>query len=386
MIRIEQDILGARVLPAHAYYGIQTLRTVENCPRAAVPVHIELIMGVASIKKAAAKAHLDLGTLPERIGNRIVKAADEVMIGKHAEDFIVNICQDITGDALNMNMNEVLANRALEFMLEDKGNYSLIDPIRHVNLDQTADGVMSSALRIAAHRLSQTLIRYIDQLIGCLLTQYKRADPPAEPENRQLGTPAWLGGQYADSARCLQDDLKRLIAAASLLPADFLGAEHIVPAPNASAEFTAKIGTYLLEITQISDYDYGFNDGINTVKSSDMFVHLSSALKHCAMSLSKLCSDIRLAVSQQTAPSKPDLNTNTELRAAEALQQIAFQAVGLDHSLFLAAETGMVDRNAVPPLIVHNLLESLKLLNTGIESFTLSLTEKTDSVYQLPAI
>ncbi|MDR0270508.1 lyase family protein [Paenibacillus sp.] len=384
MIRIEHDILGARVLPAHAYYGIQTLRTIENYPRAAAPVHTELVMAMASIKKAAAQAHLDLGTLPERIGNLIVKAADEVMTGKHRGDFIVDFFQDVKSEPLNMNMNEVLANRALEFMLEDKGNYSLIDPTRHVDLAQNADGVISTALRIAAHRLSQTLIRSIDQLIGYLITECKQADRPAKPENPQLGTPEWLGRHYVDSARCLQDDLKRLITASSLLQADNLGAEHIVRLPNTSAGFTAKIGTYLREITQISDY--GFNDGINTVKSCDTFLQLSSALKHCTMNLSKLCSDIRVAVLQQSVPNKPNLNANPVLKASESLQQITFQVIGLNHSLYLAAEAGMVDRNVVPPLIVHNLIESLKILNIGIETFTLAITKETETVYQLPII
>lgn len=373
MIRIEQDGLGTLEVPAYAYYGIQTLRAAaDNIQAANTPVHDEFIVAMACLKSAAAQANLILGTVPARIGNLIVKAAEEIMRGKHLEHFIADYIQGGTTDLLNTNMNEVLTNRALELMLEDKGNYDVINPNGHVNLAQSTNGVTSTALQIATHQLSRTLIQSIDQLRSGLLAKKEQIEEPyiQGSSNLKPGSQIWFCRQFGEAAQNLQRDRVRLDKAASRLQTIQLGSAAIGSDSNVHSEFTERTVSYLRGITQI---DLLLSGSGEPLYSSDVFVELSSALKTLAITLSKLCSDIRLGATIEQS----DLNLigRAELGMAEALHQIAFQVIGFNYSVSLAAEAGMPDRNAVPPLIAYNLMESLKILIKGIDSFTLMVLE-----------
>ena len=372
MIRIEQDGLGARVLPSHAYYGIRTLRASEKAPHeAGMPIHGELTKALACVKKAAALARLDSGMLPPRIGGLIIKAADEVIAGQHAGDFIVDWLQDPTGESLNMNLNEIITNRALELMLEDKGSYAILDPDLHVNMGQSANGVIGLALRVASHRLSQRLIRSIDQLIGALFA--KKADIgswllPEVVLQGQPGTPAWFSRRMEDGAGRLQLGLERIAAANSRLT----GSLTTDKAGMDDEEIAAATLSYLRNIVQIGESNA--DDNGPAERNTEAFTRLSAAVRHIALNLSNLCSDVRLAASLQNANEHPGPIINgMELSASEALGQIAFQTIGLDHSLGLAAEAGMLDQDAIPPVIAYNLLETLNMMNKGVEAFATAI-------------
>ncbi|MDR9854026.1 lyase family protein [Paenibacillus sp. VCA1] len=366
MIRIEQDGLGARVLPSHAYYGIRTLRASEKLPHhGGMPVHDELIGAIACVKKAAALAHAESGKLPVKMGKALIRASEEVIEGKHRREIIVDWLQDISGDSLNMNLNEIIANRALELILEDKGNYSVIDPVRHVNMGQTTSGVVAAALRIASHRLSQALIVSIDQIVGRLMVKKAEIDARLGPERLhwQPGTPAWIGRQLEEYAQQLRLDLERIAAAdfrlTSGINAVRIGSDDELIGP--------KILFHLRQFAQIGAQHPAEVERSET--NTEGFARLSSAVKHCALNLSNLCGDLRLAVSLQTPGQHPELFGSAEAAAGESLSQVAFQAIGFDHSLGLAAEAGMLDRDAIPPVLAHNLLESLKLMGKGVNAW-----------------
>ncbi|SMF72315.1 fumarase, class II [Paenibacillus uliginis N3/975] len=366
MIRIERDELGAVEVPAYAYYGIQTLRAAQIYPNARTPVHHAFIVAMAYVKIAAAKANLEIGALPQRIGNLIVMAAEEILRGKHLKHFISNYSQSPSGDILNANMNEVLANRALEFMLEDKGNYGVVNPELHANLSQSANGVMSATLRIAAYRLTQDLIKSLHVLKTELLYKKEQIDRLHTPKisSQNSGAPIWLGRQFGDYAQHIQSDVTRLDKAASHMKTIHLSLSAIGSEPDSHCGFNERAVSHLRKLTQIELF---------TSKSEEVsyhvFAELSSALKDLAVNLSRLCSDIRLGASLEQADINPTDVTMHE--KAASLSQSAFQVIGLDHSISLAAEAGMLDRNAVPPIITYNVMESLSLLINGIELFTL---------------
>ncbi|WP_136606019.1 lyase family protein [Paenibacillus dokdonensis] len=369
MTRIEQDHLGTREVPSYAYYGIQTLRAAEKFPNAGTPVHDEFIIAMACVKRAAAQANLELGMLPKQIGHCMIKAAEEIMNGKHLEDFTLDFVQGGTSDALNTNMNEVIANRALEFMLEDKGNYSLINPDGHVNLAQSSNGIITVALQITAYQLTHNLIKSTDQLITCLLAKEKNMEELYRPGNTsvKIGTPPWLGHQFGNAARNLLRDMKHLVMAASQLQTIDLGEAFTNSESNTSPDFTDIITAYLKVNTQLNMTT--IKDRSDTTCSKDAFVELSSAINQCAVDISKLCSDIRLAAASfPSDQNEPYLSIGVNTEAAEALNQIVFHVIGLGHGIRLAAEAGMADQKAVPPIIAYNLLESMKLLIKGMDS------------------
>lgn len=370
MIRIEQDGLGARVLPSHAYYGIRTLRASEKIPHGAgMPIHGELMKALACVKKAAALAHLESGTLPARISGLIVKAAEEVIAGQHARDIVVDWLQDPTGESLNMNVNEIIANRALELMLEDKGNYSILDPVRHVNRGQSASGVIAMALRVASHRLTERLIRSVDQLIGALVAKKSEigSRPMPEGHQEQPGTPAWFSRRLDEGARQLQSGMERMAAANARLAASLTTA-------NAGMEDAAIASKTLSHLRNTAQIGESIGNGNGAAKrNNEAFTRLSSAVRHLALNLSNLCSDIRLAASLQNLADSPEWISGKEVAASEALGQIAFQAIGFDHSLGLAAEAGMLDPGAIPPVVAYNLLESLTMMDKGVEAFATAI-------------
>ncbi|AWP26403.1 hypothetical protein B9D94_07155 [Paenibacillus sp. Cedars] len=374
MIRIEQDELGAVEVPAYAYYGIQTLRAAEVYPTAGTPVHRAFIAAMANVKIAAAKANLEIGALPQRIGNLIVQAAEEILRGKHSKHFIADYSQSASGDILNTNMNEILANRALEFLLEDKGNYSVVNPELHANLGQTSNGVMSASLQIAAYRLTQDLIKSLQDLITELLYKKEPLDQLQTPEISMYhsGAPLWLSRQFEDYGQCIQSDMTRLDKAVSQMNTICLNSAAMGRQPDHHSGFNERATSHLQELTQIELFASKSGE-----PSYHVVVELSSALKGLAVNLSKLCSDIRLGASLEQIDIHPANGIVHE--KAVSLSQSAFQVMGLDHSISLAAEIGMPDRNAIPPIIIYNVMESLSLLINGIQSFTLGARGSSNS-------
>ncbi|GAB6926561.1 aspartate ammonia-lyase [Paenibacillus sp. JCM 10914] len=331
MNRIEQDAIGTLEVPSYAYYGIQTLRVTKNFPNyKGSPVHDEMIIAMAMVKQAAVHANLDRGLIPAPIGKFIIKAADEIISGKHSHHFIVDYIQGGASHSLNTNMNEVLANRSLDLMLEDKGNYAVIHPDHHVNLSQSPGPIFTASLQIACCRLAQALMHNMSLFI-------------------------------TDALLTMKDEMKQLRHAVSNLQTIRLEATAEDDA-HTQSEFAERTILYLSQLTgmelQLERNQY---PQINM----SIFTQLSSSLKNIATALSRLCTEVR----QDGTTPRSGLTLHTKPEKINALNQIAFQVIGFNHGISLAAEAELNDQTTTPPLIAYNLLESLYLLVQGVSSF-----------------
>lgn len=373
MIRIERDKTGPVEVPSHAYYGVRTMRAAGQYPKVNAPVHGEFIKALACVKSAAVRSGIDQKIVSERIGNLIMKAADEIKEGKHSEQFIVGYIHGSSSHLLNVNINEVLANRALELMLEDKGNYALIDPDLHVNGPHSADWILSTSLNVAAHQLTHKLVSATEGLKYRLWMAKERLEGPhpADSKNPVMNVPVRLTRAFGESAKQLQLDAARLAEAASRLKR--ISAPDAVM-PHTNRELTERTVSYLRHMTRIEYFAASRWDASSGSKS--VYADLSSVLKTLAANLFKLCSDVRNAASIKGTATSPENHRFYD--SAGFLHQICFQVIGYDHIISLAEEAGMPDEESVPAVILYHVLESLDIMMKGIDSFAGSLTQEQD--------
>ena len=379
-IRTEHDLLGAREVPAEAYYGIHTLRAAENFPLLGQPLHPVLISALAQVKAACARANARTGHLEPKLADAIMQAAEEVAAGALREQFIVDALQGGAGTSANMNANEVLANRALEILGEPKGHYSLLDPLDHVNMQQSTNDVFPTALRAAALRLLLPLIEDFSSLQSAL--QEKEQEYAATlalgRTEMQDAVPITWGQRFAAWAQAVQRDWWRLHVVEEKLRQVNLGGTAVGTGLNADRKYIYVVTDYLREITGL-----GLARAENTVdltQNADVFVEVSGLLKTAAVTLAKIAADLRLLSSgprggireallpeQQAGSSIMPGKVNPVI--PEAVTQAAFQVMANDQAITLAAQAGQLELNAFLPLIAHNLLESLDLLHGAVTIF-----------------
>ncbi|CAM3917339.1 aspartate ammonia-lyase [Cohnella lubricantis] len=378
--RVEKDFLGEKQVPEDAYYGIQTLRAVENFPITGVPVHPELIWALAHVKKAAALANKQTKMLRANIADAIVQAADEVAGGKLADQFLVDSIQGGAGTSINMNMNEVLANRALEIMGHKKGEYFHCSPNNHVNMSQSTNDVIPTAIRIAAYRMAQTLLETLDGLQSALYRKSEQFDDVIKMGRTHLqdAVPIRLGQEFSAYAAVIGRDIGRISRAADGLLVVNMGATAVGTGLNAKPE-------YIREVVRIMAEDVGIplQDAENLVdatQNTDAYTELSASLKVCAVNLSKICNDIRLMASGPRTglseialpprqPGSSIMPGKVNPVMAEVVNQTAFQVIGNDHTICLASEAGQFELNVMGPVLAFNLLQSLKILRNAVDVF-----------------
>lgn len=374
MLRIERDKNGEVNVPSHAYYGVETMRAAGEYPTVNARVHSEFIKALASVKSATVRAGIEHSIVPERIGNLIMKATDEIMDGKHSEQFITDYIHGSSSNILNVNMNEVLANRALELMLEDKGNYAVVDPDIHVNGPHTADWIISTTLNVAAHQSSHKLITAIEGLKYRLwmAKELLEGQRPADSADSVMMVSTRLIRFFRESAKQLQLDATALTEAASRLKSIRIASAPDAAMPHSYCELTERTVSYLRQITR-TDYFAASHYQDSSSVSKSAYADLSSVLKTLAVNLFKLCCDIRNAFM-----SEKDMNPPNRIyyESAGFLHQVCMQVIGYDHIINLAEEAGMPDDDTVPPVILYHLMESLDIMMKGIGSFASSLTRE----------
>ncbi|MFD2614308.1 aspartate ammonia-lyase [Paenibacillus gansuensis] len=378
--RIEKDFLGEKEVASHAYYGIQTLRAVENFPITGVPVHPELVHSLAIVKKAAAQANMDTHLLNAAIGGAIIKAAEEVADGALADQFIVDSIQGGAGTSINMNMNEVLANRALELLGKQKGEYFHCSPNNHVNMSQSTNDAIPTALKLAAYRMTQRLLATMEELFKGFETKREAFDAVIKMGRTHLqdAVPIRLGQEFGAYAKVLSRDIDRIRRSADNLLTVNMGATAVGTGLNALPEYIEKVIIHLAE---------GFGvpvrkaeDLVDATQNTDAYVELSAALKVCAVNMSKICNDIRMMASGPRAglaelilperqPGSSIMPGKVNPVMAEVVNQVAFQVIGNDHTICLACEAGQFELNVMGPVIAFNLLQSLKVLDNGLDVF-----------------
>lgn len=378
--RIEHDFLGEKQVPESAYYGIQTLRAVENFPITGVHIHHELLTALAHVKKAAAKANMDVHLLTTPIGEAIVKAADEVIEGKLLDQFIVDSIQGGAGTSINMNMNEVLANRALELLGREKGDYFHCNPNNHVNMSQSTNDAIPTALRIAAYSLTMELLKALEALQNGFLAKRDQFDDVIKMGRTHLqdAVPIRLGQEFGAYAAVLGRDIGRIRSAAIHALTVNMGATAVGTGLNAKPEYIASVIAHLQQQTKLPIQ--AAEDLVDATQNSDAYTELSASLKVCAVNMSKICNDIRLMASGPRVglaelalpprqPGSSIMPGKVNPVMAEVVNQVSFQVMGNDHTICMACEAGQFELNVMGPVIAFNLLQSLKILRNGVDVF-----------------
>ncbi|MDH2392575.1 aspartate ammonia-lyase [Streptomyces sp. HNM0663] len=376
--RTEHDLLGDRDVPAGAYYGVHTLRAVENFPITGTPVsaHPELVTALACVKQAAALANRDLGLLDARKAEAITAACEEIRGGKLHDAFTVDVIQGGAGTSTNMNANEVIANRALELLGHGKGEYARLHPLEDVNLGQSTNDVYPTAVKIALDLTAQRLLDAMELLRDAFAAKAEEFADVLKMGRTQLqdAVPMTLGQEFASYAIMLEEDRKRLSEACALIREINIGGTAIGTGLNAHPGYTALAARHLRDITglplTVAD------DLVEATQDAGAFVQLSGVLKRIAVKLSKTCNDLRLLSCGPRAGlgeiNLPPVQAGSSIMPGkvnpvvpEAVNQIAFEVIGNDTTVTMAAEAGQLQLNAFEPVIAHSLLKSLTHLRAG---------------------
>ncbi len=376
--RIEHDLLGERDVPAPAYYGVHTLRAVENFPISGTPIsaYPDLVAALASVKKAAALANRDLGLLDDKRTRAIVAACDEVRGGSLHDHFVVDVIQGGAGTSTNMNANEVLANRALELMGRERGDYSVLHPNEHLNMGQSTNDVVPTALKVAGWVAIHRLIDAMNVLRVEFEAKSDEFKDILKMGRTQLqdAVPMTLGQEFSAYGVMLAEDIERLRETTRLICEINMGATAIGTGITAHPEYAARVCQRLREITGIP-----FVTAPNLVEATQdagVFVQLSGVLKRVAIKLSKVCNDLRLLSSGPRAGfgeiNLPAMQAGSSIMPGkvnpvipEVVNQIAFEVIGNDVTVSFAAEAGQLQLNAFLPIVAHSIFKSLTHLRNG---------------------
>ncbi|MED3690861.1 aspartate ammonia-lyase [Peribacillus butanolivorans] len=379
--RIEKDFLGEKEIPAEVYYGIQTMRAVENFPITGYKVNEEMIRALAMIKKAAALANMDTKRLYEGIGSVIVKASDEVIDGKWHEYFIVDPIQGGAGTSMNMNINEIVANRALELMGHEKGDYAKVSPNSHVNMSQSTNDVFPTAIHLSTLRLLEQLIKTMTKMASVLKAKAKQFDHVIKMGRTHLqdAVPIRLGQEFEAYSRVLERDIKRISQSRQHLYEVNMGATAVGTGLNADPRYIENVVTYLAEISELPLV--GAEHLVDATQNTDAYTEVSAALKVCMMNMSKIANDLRLMASGPRAglgeislparqPGSSIMPGKVNPVMPELINQVAFQVIGNDNTICLASEAGQLELNVMEPVLVFNLLQSISIMNNAFNVFT----------------
>ncbi|MGH7468963.1 MAG: aspartate ammonia-lyase [Longimicrobiales bacterium] len=374
-LRAENDLLGERAVPDQYYYGIQTLRAVENFPITGIPIaqYSHLINAIAAVKEAAALANHELGLLTAAVTGAIVRACQEIRSGNLHNQFVVDVVQGGAGTSTNMNANEVIANRALEFLGERRGHYQRVHPNNHVNLSQSTNDVYPTSIRIAANWALQDLEKALAGLRSAFLQKADEFRDIVKMGRTQLqdAVPMTLGQEFNAAAVTIGEDIDRLRETAVLMREINMGATAIGTGINTDPRYAALVREKLSEITGLPLITSP--DLVEATQDTGAFVQLSGVLKRVAVKLSKICNDLRLLSSGPRAglaelrlppmqPGSSIMPGKVNPVIPEVVNQVCFQVVGNDLTVTMAAEAGQLQLNVFEPVIAFNIFQSVDML------------------------
>lgn len=381
--RTEHDLLGERDVPSDARYGVQTLRAAENFAITGIRIaHFPaLIAGLAYVKQAAARANHSLDLLDERRGRAIDEACQEILDGNWHGHFIVDVVQGGAGTSTNMNANEVIANRALELMGYERGDYEHCHPNNHVNLSQSTNDAYPTAIKVAAILEQRQLGDALHELVGALRSKAEELSDVLKMGRTQLqdAVPMTLGQEFEAFAVTMEEDIGRLEEATRLLHEINLGGTAIGTGINAHPEYQVRAVEELRKNTGLPLVSAA--NLIEATPDAGAFVSFSAALKRIAVKLSKLCNDLRLLSSgprcglgeirlPAVQPGSSIMPGKVNPVIPEVVNQVAFQVIGNDLAITLAAEAGQLQLNVMEPMIAYKMFESLGTLTAAVRTLT----------------
>jgi len=399
-LRREKDLLGQRDLPDEYYYGIQTLRALENFPLTGIPIsqYPHLINALAAVKEAAAAANAELGLLDPRVADAIIRACREIRAGRLHDQFVVDVIQGGAGTSTNMNANEVIANRALELLGHKRGEYSVVHPNNHVNLSQSTNDAYPTALKIAANWAVQELQQALADLRAAFLAKAEEFADIVKMGRTQLqdAVPMTLGQEFHAFATTLGEEIDRLRDVAVLTREINMGATAIGTGINTDPRYAPLVCRKLSEVTGLDLQTSP--DLIEATNDTGSFVLLSGVLKRTAVKLSKICNDLRLLSSGPRAGlaeiNLPPMQPGSSIMPGkvnpvipEVVNQACFQVIGNDLTITIAAEGGQLQLNVFEPVIAFNIFQSVSLLRQAAivlrERCVLGITANRDRIRQL---
>ena len=377
--RIERDSIGAKDVPKDVYYGVQSLRAAENFHITGLNMHPEIINSLAYIKKAAAITNCEVGMLEKRKAQAIVQACDEILAGKFREDFIVDPIQGGAGTSLNMNANEVIANRAIEILGGKKGDYTIVNPNDDVNCGQSTNDVIPTAGKMTSLHLLQNLKKQLLRLYDALNEKAKEFDHVIKMGRTQMqdAVPIRLGQEFKAYSVAIMRDIHRMDKAMDEMRTLNMGGTAIGTGINADENYLRRIVPNLSEISGM-EFIQAF-DLIDATQNLDSFVAVSGAVKACAVTLSKMSNDLRLMSSGPRAgfgeinlPAKQNGSSIMPGKVnpviPEVVNQVAFNIIGNDMTITMAAEAGQLELNAFEPIIFYCMFQSIDTLGYAVET------------------
>ena len=380
--RTEEDLLGAREVPLEAYWGIHTLRAMENFRISGSVVGDEeaFVRGMVQVKKASALANSDLGALDPEVAGAIVWACDQVLVAERCLDqFPVDQFQGGAGTSVNMNTNEVIANLALEFLGYAKGRYDIVNPNDHVNKSQSTNDAYPTGFRLGLFTLVGSLIEELERLIASMRAKGVELVNVLKMGRTQLqaAVPMSLGQEFEAFAVLLEEEVSRLHNNAALLLEVNLGATAIGTGLNTPPDYQSTVVGHLREITGLDVR--GAHDLLEATSDTGAYVSMHAAIKRLAVKLSKICNDLRLLSSGPRAGlgeiRLPERQAGSSIMPAkvnpvipEVVNQVCFKVIGNDVALTFAAEAGQLQLNVMEPVIAQAIFESINLLTRGMST------------------
>lgn len=377
--RVEHDSIGEKQVPINAYYGVQTLRAAENFFITGLKMHPELINSIAQIKKAAAITNYEVGRLDKKRADAIVQACDEIISGKLHDEFIVDPIQGGAGTSLNMNANEVIANRAIEILGGKKGDYSVVNPNDHVNYGQSTNDVFPSCGRLTALKLLYKAQGELERLYEVLMQKSKEFDHVIKMGRTQLqdAVPIRLGQEFRAYATAIRRDINRFDRAKEEMRSLNLGGTAIGTGLNADVQYLQRV---VRNIALISGHELvQAYDLIDATQNLDGYVACSGITKSCAVNLSKMCNDLRL-MSSGPRTGLGEINLPPKQNGSsimpgkvnpvipEVVNQVAFNAIGNDMTVAMAAEAGQLELNAFEPIIFYKLFQNIETIACAVRT------------------
>ena len=380
--RTESDSLGSRKIPTNAYYGVQTVRALENFPISHTPICVypHLINALAAIKSAAAQANHKLGLLNETKKNAIVQATNAIINGKWHDQFVVDVIQGGAGTSTNMNANEVIANVGLEALGHCKGDYQHLHPNNDINLSQSTNDVYPTACKLTIIAYAKPLIKALKDLMHAFFDKGTEFRDVLKMGRTQLqdAVPMTLGQEFTAFGNSLKTDIERLESTLDKVHYINMGATAIGTGINTVPGYSNEVCQILAQLTglnlKLAD------DLVESTSDTSSFTAVSAVLKRIAIKLTKICNDLRLLSSGPLAGLKeitlPAVQPGSSIMPGkvnpvmpELLNQICFKIMGADSTIMMAASNGQLQLNAFEPIMLHELCQSFIHLTNGCQTF-----------------
>ncbi len=379
--RQESDLLGELYVPKEAYYGVQTQRAINNfkISNQHLSAYPEFIKALGLVKKAAALTNFTLGELPEDIYKAIDQACDEVINGKFDPEFPIDMIQGGAGTSVNMNANEVIANRALEIMGHPKGAYQFCSPNDHVNLSQSTNDAYPTAIKLALYLMNAKLVAQLEKAVAAFRSKGLEFADILKMGRTQLqdAVPMTLGQEFEAFAATLEEDISRLNNNALLFVEINMGATAIGTGINAPLGYAKLCSQNLADISGIPFI--AAPNLIEATPDTGSYVIYSSAMKRMAVKLSKICNDLRLLSSGPRAGlyeiNLPPMQPGSSIMPGkvnpvipEVVNQVCYKVIGNDLTVTFAAEAGQLQLNVMEPVLCHAIMENINFLGNALET------------------